>query len=135
MVLVSFFIVLIISPIFIIRNQNLHIVATAFLYNIGIGFFIVFLSGTFNKSKMNLNDSLLFNYQGNNPIQIISISVTILLPLVFLVLISSLSRQPFGLIILNIISVISLLNYKKWFRMISRQISKRKYINLEGYRR
>lgn len=134
-VLFSLVVVLISLPILIIRNQNLYIFATAFLYNIGLGFFITLLSGTFNKSKMDLNNSLLFNYQGNNPLQIISMSIAIILPLTFIVLISSFLRQTFGLIILNIISIISLLNYNKWFRMIYRHISKRKYINLEGYRR
>jgi hypothetical protein len=121
-------------PLLIIRNQNLHIVVSAFLYNIGIGFFITYYSGTLNKAKVDLNNSVLFNYQGYNSVQIISMSFAICLPLVFFIFLSSFLRQSVSLIILNILSLISLLNYKKWLRIIFRQVSKRKYINLEGYR-
>ena len=44
-------------------------------------------------------------------------------------------KQSYGLIILNLISIISLLNFKKWFQVIYRQMSKKKYTNLEGFRR
>lgn len=133
-IIFSILIVFFISPLLIIRNQNLHIVGSAFLYNIGIGFFMTYYSGTLNKAKVDLNNSVLFNYQGYNSVQIISMSFAICLPLVFFIFLSSFLRQSFSLIILNILSLISLLNYKKWFRIIFRQLSNRKHINLEGYR-
>jgi len=134
-VLFNLIVVIITLPVLIIRNMDLYIVASAFLYNIGIGFFIIFFSGTFNNAKMNLTETLLFNFQGNNPTQIISISIVIILPLAFLIIISTFLKQSYGLIILNLISIISLLNFKKWFQVIYRQMSKKKYTNLEGFRR
>jgi hypothetical protein len=83
---------------------------------------------------VDLNSSILFNYQGYNSVQIISMSFAVCLPLVLLVFISSYLTQSYSLIILNILSIGSLLNYKKWFQIICKQISKRKYVNLEGYR-
>lgn len=134
-VVISFLVIFIALPIVIIGNQSIHVVASALLYNIGIGYFLVFSTATFNRERMDLNNGLLFNYQGHNPIQVISMSVAIILPVVFLGIITFFLSKTTGLIIINIISVISLLNYKKWFQMIFRQFSKRKYINLEGYRK
>lgn len=134
-VVISFLVIFVALPIVIIGNQNIHVVASALLYNIGIGYFLVFSTATFNRERIDLNNGLLFNYQGHNPIQVISMSVAIILPLAFLGIITFFLSQTSGLIIINIISVISLLNYKKWFQMIFRQLSKRKYINLEGYRK
>jgi Family of unknown function (DUF5687) len=133
-VLISIIIISTIWPLILIRNLNLHIVASAFLYNIGIGFFITLYSGTLNKTKVDLNSGILFNYQGYNSVQIISMCFAVCLPLVLLVFISSYLTQSYSLIILNILSMVSLLNYKKWFQIISTQLSKRKYANLEGYR-
>lgn len=134
-VLVSLLLVLSILPVLIIRNQNLFVVFTALLYNIGIGFFFILSSGTFNRARMDLNNHLLFNYQGNNPLQIISICISITLPLGFLVFSSTILNLNASLIFLNIISIISLLNYNKWFRMIYKQISKKKYSLIEEYRK
>jgi hypothetical protein len=133
-VFISLIIISTICPLVLIRNLNLHIIASAFLYNIGIGYFITLYSGTLNKTKVDLNSSILFNYQGYNSVQIISMSFAVCLPLVLLVFISSYLTQSYSLIILNILSIGSLLNYKKWFQIICKQISKRKYVNLEGYR-
>lgn len=134
-VLFNLIVVIITLPILIFRNQNLYIVASAFLYNISLGFFIIFFSGTFNNSKMNLNDNLLFNFQGNNSTQIIFIIIALMLPFAFLIIISTFLKQSYVLIILNVICIISLFNFKKWFQVIYRQILKRKYTNLEGFRR
>jgi hypothetical protein len=134
-VVFSFLVFFFVLPIVIIGNQNIHIVASALLYNIGIGYFLVFSTAIFNRGRMDLNNSLLFNHQGQNVIQVISIIVAIILPLAFLGIITFFLSRTAGLIIINIISVISFLNYEKWFQMIFRQLYKRKYINLEGYRK
>lgn len=134
-IVISFLVIFLVFPIVIMGNQNIHVVISTLLYNIGIGYFLVFSTATFNRGRMDLNNGLLFNYQGHNPIQVISMSVAIILPLAFLGIITFFLSETAGLIIINIISVISLLNYEKWFQMIFRQLSKRKYINLEGYRK
>lgn len=133
-ILLSFLLITIISPIIIISKQGIHLVATAFLYNIGIGFFIVFLTATYNREKLDLGSSLFFNYKGYNPIQIFTISLSILTPIAFISIVTTLISQFYGLIILNILSIISLIYYKKWFNTIYKQLLKRKYINLEGFR-
>ena len=133
-ILLSFLLITIISPIIIISKQDIHLIATAFLYNIGIGFFIVFLTATYNREKLDLSSSLFFNYKGYNPIQIITISLAILTPIAFISIVTILISQFYGLIILNILSIISLIYYKKWFSTIYKQLLKRKYINLEGFR-
>lgn len=130
----TFLILFIISPILIFKKQSLYIVLTAFFYDISIGFFIVFLTGTFNKARINLKDSMLFNYQGNNTLQLISLAFAILFPLSFLAISTSLLSQQIGLIMLNFLSFISLLLNKRWFLLINRQLLKRKYINMEGFR-
>jgi hypothetical protein len=134
-VIISILISLTALPIIIIKTQNFHVIASALLYNISIGYFLVFSTGTFNKMKMDLNSGLLFNFQGNNPIQVVSISASILIPLIFLEIFTFFLSQTSSLIIINIISIISLLNSKIWFQFIFRQFSIRKFNNLEGYRK
>jgi hypothetical protein len=121
-------------PVIIIRNQSIYVIGTTLLYNIGIGFNIVFLSGTFNHERIDLNRSLFLNYQGYNTIQIISMGLAIFVPIGFMIITSIYLGEIYGLAILNIISVISLLSSKTWIRLIYRNLLKRKYINLEGYR-
>jgi hypothetical protein len=133
-VLLSFFLVIIMLPVIIIRNQSIYVIGTTLLYNIGIGFYIVFLSGTFNHERIDLNKSLFLNYQGYNTIQIISMVLAIFVPVGFMIITSTYLGEIYGLAVLNIISVVSLLNSKKWIRLIYKNLLKRKYINLEGYR-
>lgn len=133
-VLLSFFLVIIMLPVIIIRNQSIYVIGTTLLYNIGIGFNIVFLSGTFNHERIDLNKSLFLNYQGYNTIQIISMGLAIFVPFGFMIITSIYLGEIYGLTILNIISVISLLSSKKWIKLIYENLLKRKYINLEGYR-
>ena len=133
-VLLSFFLVIIMLPIIIIRNQSIYVIGTTLLYNIGIGFNIVFLSGTFNHERIDLNKSLFLNYQGYNTIQIISMVLAIFVPVGFMIITSTYLGEIYGLSVLNIISVVSLLSSKKWIRLIYKNLLKRKYINLEGYR-
>ncbi len=134
-VIISTLVIIATLPIVILREHNFHIIVSSLLYNISIGYFIVFSTGTLNREKIDLNSGILFNYQGNNPIQIISISISILVPLALVGIFTLFLNQTFSLIIINIISLISLINYKAWFRFINWQFSIRKFTNLEGYRK
>ncbi len=133
-VFLSFCLVIIMLPVIIIRNQSLYVIGTALLYNIGIGFNIVFLSGTFNHEKIDLSKSLFFNYQGYNTIQVVSMGLAILLPFGLMIIASLSFGELYGMVMLNIISLISILSSEKWVRLIYKMLLKRKYSNLEGFR-
>jgi Family of unknown function (DUF5687) len=134
-VLLSIWLVIIMLPVIIIRNQSIYVIGTSLLYNIGIGFNVVFLSATFNHERIDLSKSLFFNYQGYNTVQVISMGLAIFLPFGFLVITSLYFGELYGLAILNIISMISFLSSKKWVRLIYKTLLRRKYINLEGFRK
>ena len=133
-IIISFILFLAITPFAIMGILKIHILVTAFLYNISIGFLIVFITATFNKKRMDLNKGLVFNYQGHSPIQIATIYFVILLPVVFLGLMTLFLNYTIGFLIINLVSIISLLGYKYWFKIIVSKLLKRKYINLKGYR-
>jgi hypothetical protein len=131
----GFLLLLLAFPIMVSKNYNFLVLFTALFYNISIGFFIVLYTATFNGRRVELNRSMFFNLQGYSLIQFFSIPLAVLLPLLLLTLLSIYLSTTLSLLVINLICVLSLLNHKRWFNLIIKQLLKRKYINLEGYRK
>jgi hypothetical protein len=82
-----------------------------------------------------LDSSILFNIQGYDNIQLLSISLVTVIPVLCLLLLDQFFSQTISLLIMNMLCAISIFKLKSWFRLIHKQFLKRKYINLEGYRK
>ncbi|HNW57024.1 MAG TPA: DUF5687 family protein, partial [Bacteroidales bacterium] len=122
-------------PLVIQGKMDIHLYLTALLYNSSIGYFIIFYMATFNTSRIDLGNSIFFNMQGYNVIQMITIMIIIILPLLLLLFLTSIFSVPQSLIIMNILSVLILSFHRKWYKIILQQLYRRKHINMEGYRR
>ena len=131
----GFFVFLFFLPLVIQEKIDLHLFITALFYNSCIGYFIIFYLATFNRSRIELNSNIFFNLQGYNGTQMIALVVIILLPCLLLLLLTVVLNVTQSLLIINLLSIFSLIYHKKWFKIILRQLKNRKYINLEGYRK
>lgn len=131
----GFFVFLFFLPLVIQKKIDLHLFLTALLYNSCIGYFILFYMATFNRSRIELNSNIFFNLQGYNGTQMIALFFIIIFPFLMLLLLTAVMNVTQSLLIINLLSIFSLLVEKKWFKIILKQLSNRKYINLEGYRK
>ena len=134
-VALGFVVFLFFLPLMFQKIIDTHLFITALLFNSCIGYYVLFFMATFNRSRIDLNGKVFFNYQGYNGIQFISIFLVLILPCFILLLLTSIMNFTMSLLIINFISVCSLLHHKIWFRIILKQLNKRKYINMEGYRK
>lgn len=128
-VLLSILVILFVIPIIVRNNHNLHLILSALFYNIAIGYFIMLIAASHFRERMDLNRSLFFNYQGNDPPKIFLMSATIIIPTVIFIISNLLFSQTTGLLIINIVSLVSILNYNQWFKLITNQLAKIKYTN------
>lgn len=128
-------VLVIIIPLILTRKLDIYLILSAALYNAGIGTYLVFYTATFNKKRIDLGKSMFFNWQGYDHFQILSVTLTFVIPLILLLLLRLFFNDTISFSIINLISIISLINQKKWFIIIQKSLSARKYINLEGYRK
>lgn len=129
------FVLLFFLPLIIQKKIDFHLFLSALLYNSGIGYFVIFYMATFNCSRIELNRNIFLNQQGSSSVQMIALVMILFLPLLMLLILTTFFNITQGLLVINLLSMLSLLNEKKWFRTIVKQFSNRKYINLEGYRK
>jgi hypothetical protein len=122
-------------PLFIQGRISIHLFLTALLFNSCVGYFFSFFLATFNHYRIDLNRNIFFNLQGFNGTQLIGLSLIVLFPTLMLVTLTTFLEVSYSLIIINIICIFSICNQKRWFKLITKQLLKRKYINLEGYRK
>lgn len=126
----TIFIFILTLPLIIMKKLNLFIIFSALLYNIGVGFLMIMLTGISNRDKIDLSSSLLFNSQGQNYIQIISLFLIVILPVLFII---TFSEYKTGLYILDLLCIVSVLKYNQWIKKISMILYKLKYVHLNVY--
>ncbi len=134
-VLTNLIILMLLLPVTLTAHIDMHILLTAFLFNCGIGYFITCFTATWNDRKMDLDIGMLFNLQGSSGFNGIAIFFVIIMPLLLMFVLNAFLSQGASLLFLDMLSILSFLNHRKWYTLILKQLKKRKYINLEGFRR
>jgi len=115
--------------------KNIHLFFSAILYNSSLGYFISFFLATHNKDRIDLSRNIFFNLQGINSMQVLGLLLVLLIPSLILFLLSFVINMTQSLLILNLLCFIAIINQKKGWDIIIYQLLKRKYINMEGYRK
>jgi hypothetical protein len=133
--LLSFIVFLFFLPLIIQKEIGIHLFLTALLFNSCFGYFIFFYMATFNRTRIDLNKQIFFNLHGWNSTQLVALFIIIFPPLVLLVVLKTKLSDTQSLLIINLLCLFSLLNYRRWFKIILKQLLNRKYTNLEGYRK
>ena len=137
MIILSFIVFIVHVPIFILFFRHyIFSLFVMFIFTIGVTNFIVLFSGVFNDGRIELNESFLFNYQGLNFNQLILPLIVLAIPLGFFYLLKVLNIVYLGNIILLLIGLV-LLTFHNWWieNIILRLFKKKKYQNIEGYRK
>lgn len=134
-ILSSCLIIISLIPLIIQNRIYLYSFISALFYNFSIGYFLIFYVATFNTARIDLNANILFNYSKYKGLHIIALFFILFAPYILLLILRVFFNETISLLVINIISIYSLFNYKNWIKLILRNLSARKYINLEGYRR
>jgi hypothetical protein len=106
------------------------------LFTIGVTFFIIMLMGTYNDGRIDLSQGNLFNYQGVRANQFVLTFLFILLPPGIFQLFKFLTNETIGILALAIPGLLFLVFHDWWIKkIIVPMFYRRKYKNLEGYRK
>jgi hypothetical protein len=116
-------------PLAVYGKHNLHIIFSAMFYNVGVAYFQFLAVAAFHRDKMDLNKSLIFNYQGSNPVKVFFFTIILCAPLLILEVVVYFKNQTVALLVLNVISLLSLFGMNYWFSWINRLLSKKKFID------
>ena len=137
MIIFSFIVFIIYVPTFILFfRQYIFSLFAMFIFTIGVTNSIILFSGVFNDGRIELNESFLFNYQGLNFNQLILPLIVLAVPFGIFYLLKVLNIIYWENIILLLTGLV-LLTIHNWLieKIILRIFKKKKYQNLEGYRK
>jgi hypothetical protein len=131
----SAFIILIIGTILFVQNYNYLLFLSVGLFTIGFYAFLMFLMATYNKSRIDLNKSAFLNYEGTSAIQFLFVFVAILIPVVLFYSFKFFVGISVTCFIMSAIGLLFILAHKKWIAIVADEFMKRKYVNLDGFRK
>jgi len=136
MFFVSILILLSTITFIFIQNEYPMLYISIFLFINGLVNICVIFFGTFNKSRVNLNEHLFLNYQGLSLIQLTLPFLILILPLILLKILESFLGLKYVITICCFVGG-SMMIFHKFIisNFITSFFLKRKYINLEGFRR
>lgn len=104
------------------------------IFNIGFNSFVMLTAATFNKKKVDLSKGSSFNWQGVGAAQWLVGIPILLIPVLIYFPFALFEAFDAALLTLSGIGLISLLSYKAWFAMITKNIQDRKFDTLSGFR-
>jgi len=120
----------------ITKKVDLYLLLSIYLFIIGVNSFTIMFFATFNDGRIDIAKSRFFNYQGIRGSQFILTFIFILLPLSIYSLISYLTNPIAGKLAIAIPGLVFTTFHHWWLKnIIVTQFKKRKYKNLEGYRK
>lgn len=136
MFFVSILILLFTMVLIFIKNEYPMLYISIFLFVNGIvNIFVIFI-GTFNKSRINLNEHFFLNYQGLSVLQLILPILILILPMIFLKILEIFFGIKFIILICCLSGGFLIILHKLIIRnFIKPFFLKRKYINMEGFRK
>lgn len=116
-------------------NYKIAIVNTAmFLFNVGISSIVIFYSGTFSVSFIDLGKSQFMNYQGTGAHHFIMMIPLFGLPLLIIWLFDSFGMKDYGIYALGIIGALAIIFHKYCINFVSHQLVRQKYRMACGFR-
>ena len=127
---------LIILGIFILFDKSPLLLISMFLFVNGILNMVVLIFGSLNCSRIILNEHFFLNYQGLNTIQLILPIVILIFPAILFSIICSISSYNLTVTLFGLLGLILIITHKIVIKKIILPLfMKRKYLNLEGYRK
>lgn len=122
--------------IFLAFNKSPFLLISMYLFVNGFINMMVLIFGTLNSSRIILNEHFFLNYQGLSMVQLILPIVVLILPAVLFIFICSITNSNLSMAIFGVFGFILIIIHKLCIKkIIIRLFMKRKYINLEGFRK
>jgi len=122
--------------LFIKHNEYPLLYSSVFLFVNGFINLFVILAGAFNKGRINLNEHYFLNYQGFSTIQLILPVFILIFPVILLKILESIVGLQAMIIICSLAGGFMIIFHKFFIReFIEPLFMKRKYINLDGFRK
>ncbi len=136
MIAFSFIILIVLMPLFVVLLKGMFPTLIAmFIFTIGTTNFIIMFSGIFNKGRLLLNESFVFNYQGFNLNQLILPLFVFAIPVGVYFILQLFYFLQFYNLLLIIIGSTFVVSHNWWISVLQRIFSMRKYRTLEGSRK
>jgi hypothetical protein len=127
---------LIVLGIFIAFHKSPALLISMFLFVNGFINIVILIFGTLNSSRVILNEHFFLNYEGVNIIQLMMPVIIFIFPAILFISICSVSNYNFTVILFGFFGFLLILAHKIFIKKIILILFlKRKYINLEGYRK
>jgi hypothetical protein len=128
-------ILLILSSFYGLMSWKILVVqVAAYFYNIGIHTVIAVYFATRSYKPIDIGKKAAFNYQGLGASQWIYSLFVFLIPMVIYLPVSLIAGSWWGILVLGLFGLISLLLQDWWVNWLTGEFRKRKYLILEGFR-
>lgn len=120
----------------VLAKANVLTMLSFLVFSLGVNNFVIILLGTYNDGRIDLSRSQYFNYQGVGGSQFVLTFVIMALPLGISALMNYLFNTIAGPSIIAALGLIFIFSHDWWLkRIIVPQFMRRKYRNLEGFRK
>lgn len=106
-----------------------------YIYNIGFMSYLLLFMATYNKKRMDLSKSAVFNYQGIGASNWLTMIPVMVLPIIVYTAFDAFDLKYLGIICISLLGVIALLFNNSLIQLLIKQFEKRKYIMAEGFRK
>jgi len=107
----------------------------ALIFNIGVNIFLQFYFATWNKSRVDNSKGAFFNHEGIHAIQYIILIPLIGLPVLIFYPFHTMGYTNIGLLVVVSTGVLGILLKNKIIGFLSKQLKKKKYAMLVGFRK
>ena len=125
---------LLILPYGLLGTKIILINLAAFLFNSGINVFVIFYFSVYNKSRIDLSKSTVFNMQGMGASQYVMMLPVFLLPILVYAPFGLLGIPYWGLFTLGLLGVLGVVFHRQLLRMTVTRFQEHKYRMAAGFR-
>jgi hypothetical protein len=110
------------------------LLASLFFYTIGPIYFLIFQNAVYNKTYFDLFDKGMWNWKGQSGNMLTITMITMFIPVILALTINGIFGEAAANGFMLIVGLIFALTSKYWLTWTYNRFSKRKYINMEGFR-
>lgn len=128
--------IILLLPTVFTGKWSIWMILSYALFTIGCQYFCIMQMAVYNKSSLPLNTKFVSkNGMGNNYVQIMTTLGIFIVPMVFVSLLSAFCSTTTSNIVMATVGAAFFLTHRLWLRNIYNRMMKRRYENMEGFRK
>ena len=122
-------------PTLIMGKYTLLQLLAVMLFTMGVEYCVFLQMAVYNKQTIPLNTKLIGKGgMENNSMQVVVELLVFFVPIIFIMLATSLFGETAGMLVILIIGLLFIVTHRIWIRNIYQRLMKRRYVNFEGFR-